>query len=173
MSAFTKTMRFVGDLDDEFYDDELQRDVWNEASAVGFQLFIWISLVAAAGLPWVGGVAGSWTAVGVLIVYLTVASAVLAYTKARGLDMHTSQKLTRPRIYAATVLPILGGIGAVVTLLAHYGGGTTQYIALGGACGACIGAGAGVYGIVRKKRLDREREARAEQDELLELDKEG
>src|SRR5437868_6635333 len=41
MSAFERAMRAAGDLDDEFYLDERQRDVWNEAAAVGFQLFMW------------------------------------------------------------------------------------------------------------------------------------
>lgn len=173
MSTFIKAMRFVGDLDDEFYDDELQRDVWNEASAVGFQLFLWISLAAAAILPWVAGITGSWIAVGVVVVFLTVTFAVLGYTKSRGLDMHTSQKLTRPRIYGAVGLYLLGAGGAAVTLLAEYGGGSTRYIAVGAAIGACGGLVCGIVGLIRRKRLGREDEARAEQEELVELGKEG
>lgn len=173
MSGFIKTMRLVGDLDDEFYEDELHRDVWNEASAVGFQLFIWISLIASAVLPWVAGITGSWTSAGVLLVFLSVAFAVLGYTKSRGLDMHTSQELSNPRTYLATGLYLLGAGSAAVTLLAEYGGGSTRYIAVGAAIGAPIGLAAGIYGIVRKKRLNREDEARAEQEELLELEKEG
>ncbi|WP_245819671.1 hypothetical protein [Rhodococcoides yunnanense] len=173
MSRFIRAMRFVGDLDDEFYDDELHRDVWNEASAVGFQLFVWVSLVAAAILPWVAGIAGSWTSVGVLLVFLSVATAVLGYTRARGLDMHTSQKLTRARIYGATGIYLLGAGSAAVTLLAEYGGGNTRSIAAGASIGVCAGLAAGIHGIVRKRRLEREDEARAEQEELLELEKEG
>lgn len=60
MSAFITAMRVVGDLDDEFYRDENQRDVWNEASAVGYQLFLWVGLVAAAILPWAAGTVGAW-----------------------------------------------------------------------------------------------------------------
>ena len=59
MSAFVKAARFVGDLDDEFYADELQRDIWNEASAVGFQALLWIGLITGAILPFAAGVTGA------------------------------------------------------------------------------------------------------------------
>ncbi|MDH6675822.1 hypothetical protein M2284_000010 [Rhodococcus sp. LBL1] len=39
MSVFVNAMRVVGGLDDEFYRGERQRDAWNEAAAVGYQLF--------------------------------------------------------------------------------------------------------------------------------------
>lgn len=168
---FTTTMRFVGDLDDEFYDDERQRDVWNEASAVGFQMFVWASLIAAAVLPWMAGRAGSWFALGVLVVYLAVAFAVLAYSKSRGLDMYTQQhNLRRPRTVLATLLYLIGAAGAVFTLIApDFPVGT----AAGGAVGGAVGFAAAAIGLRRKKRLDRDEEVRAEQAELLELQKEG
>lgn len=53
MSTMMKAMRFVGDLDDDFYKDERQRDVWNEASAVGLQSVFWAVFVSSAILPWV------------------------------------------------------------------------------------------------------------------------
>ncbi len=51
MAVFMKAARTIGDLDDEFYHDERQRDVWNEASAVGFQLAQWAALAGAAFCP--------------------------------------------------------------------------------------------------------------------------
>ncbi len=48
MSTMMKAMRFVGDLDDDFYKDERQRDVWNEASAVGLQSVFWAIFVSSA-----------------------------------------------------------------------------------------------------------------------------
>ncbi|WP_338886504.1 hypothetical protein [Rhodococcus sovatensis] len=172
MSIFTKSMRFVGDLDDGFYDDERQRDVWNEASAVGFQLFIWASLLAGAVLPWVAGRTGSWIAVGIIVVYLTISFAVLAYSRSRGLDMYTSQKLARPRIALVVGLYLVGGAGAVVNLLFRdVGNGALLAVAMAG--GAAIGLSCGAIGLARKRRLDREDEAAAEQAELVELDKEG
>lgn len=51
MSTMMKAMRFVGDLDDDFYKDERQRDVWNEASAVGLQSVFWAIFVSSAILP--------------------------------------------------------------------------------------------------------------------------
>lgn len=49
---FDRVTARIGDLDDPFYAEERDRDVWNEASAVGFQLLLWVLLVAglATGL---------------------------------------------------------------------------------------------------------------------------
>lgn len=171
MSTFTKTMRFVGDLNDEFYDDERQRDVWNEASAVGFQLFIWASLLAGAVLPWVAGRTGSWIAIGVIIVYLSISFAVLAYSRSRGLDMHTSQKLARPRVALLLGLYLVGGAGAAMNLVFRdVGNGALLASSMAG--GAAIGLMCAAIGLTRKRRLGREDEARAEQAELVELEKE-
>ena len=84
MSAFTRTTRFVGDLDDEFYDDERQRDVWNEASAVGFQMFYWAAILGAAILAWTANTTGVWIALGILVVATFVSYATLGYSAARG-----------------------------------------------------------------------------------------
>ena len=166
---FSKTMRLVGDLDDEFYDDERQRDVWNEASAVGMQLFVWVSLIAAAVLPWVAGRTGSWIALGVLVAYLTIVFAVLGYAKSRGLDMYAQQNLRRPRIFLATALYLAGACAAIATLVLGQGGGNPPF-SLGMVVGGTIGFSAAAIGLTRKRRLDRENERHAEYLERLELD---
>jgi hypothetical protein len=172
MSTFTAAMQYIGDLDDEFYEDERQRDVWNEASAIGFQLFVWTLLIAGSVLPWVAGVTGSWITLGVLAVFFTVSSMVLMYAKARGLDMYTSQSLARPRIYLCTGVYLIAAFGAMITLASEYlsAGGAAVFVGM--AIGACVGVGCGVHGLVRKRRLDREAEAAAEATELQELTKE-
>ena len=38
---FVRAARFVGDLGNPFYEEERQRDVWNEACAFGLQLLLW------------------------------------------------------------------------------------------------------------------------------------
>ncbi len=44
----------VGDFGKPFYAEERQRDVWNEASAFGFQLVLWCALVVCTATV------GSW-----------------------------------------------------------------------------------------------------------------
>lgn len=45
----------MADLGSPFYREERQRDVWNEASAVGHQLVLWLGMVTAAAMVWIGG----------------------------------------------------------------------------------------------------------------------
>ncbi|MET0188553.1 MAG: hypothetical protein ABW212_06105 [Pseudonocardia sediminis] len=52
---FVRAAGAVGDLGNPFYREERRRDVWNEASAVGFQLMLWLGLAAAAAMIWIGG----------------------------------------------------------------------------------------------------------------------
>lgn len=54
-SWFVRAAAAVGDLGNLFYREERRRDVWNEASAVGFQLMLWLGLAAAAAMIWIGG----------------------------------------------------------------------------------------------------------------------
>ncbi|MDV6264226.1 DUF2029 domain-containing protein [Rhodococcoides yunnanense] len=137
MSAFTKAMRFVGDLDDEFYDDERQRDVWNEASAIGFQLFYWSALIGAAILAWTGSTAGAWFALGILVVATLISSATLAYSAARGVNLYTAAKLGRVRGVVAGAIMAAGFIGALVRLQPDV------YSQVSSWAGAVVGAVAG------------------------------
>ena len=166
MSAFVRAARFVGDLDDEFYADELQRDIWNEASAVGFQSLLWIGLISGAILPYAAGVAGAWVALGLFFTLITVSLVVLGYAKVRGVDMYASQKLVRARIAFAGLLFFLSGAGAALRLLAHYGDGNLQSLWTGAAIGAPIGLAAGVVGIRNRRRRVRNAELAAEKVEL-------
>ena len=54
-TRFMRWAAVVGDLGSPFYLEERQRDVWNEASAVGFQLMIWLSLAGSTLSLWIGG----------------------------------------------------------------------------------------------------------------------
>ncbi|WP_415973185.1 hypothetical protein [Rhodococcus sp. 077-4] len=162
MSAFVKAARFVGDLDDEFYADELQRDAWNEASAVGFQSLLWIGLITGAVLPWAAGVTGAWVALGIFVALTSVSFVVLAYSRARGIDMYTSQEFRRARIAFAGVLTVLTGCGSMVRLLAHYGDGDLGPVAFGAAIGAPLGLAVAVVGIKMHQRRQRRIERAAE-----------
>ena len=52
---FVKAAATIGDLGNPFYREERQRDVWNEASAVGLQLVLWLGLGTVAAMVWLGG----------------------------------------------------------------------------------------------------------------------
>lgn len=154
MDAFTRIMRKVGDLDDEFYDDERQRDVWNEASAVGFQLFYWAALIGAAVLPWVAGTAGAWTAAAIIGVSTLISYLTLAYSGVRGVNLYTAAKLWRLRGGVATALVSIGLISVFFRLrpdaydeLGTWLGALTGLIIAGG--------GAGVIIAVMRRRRDR------------------
>jgi hypothetical protein len=45
----------VGDFGNPFYAEERQRDVWNEASAFGFQLVVWVTLAVGTATVWLVG----------------------------------------------------------------------------------------------------------------------
>ena len=52
---FVRAAAVIGDLSNPFYREERQRDVWNEASAVAFQVLIWLHLSAATAVVWFVG----------------------------------------------------------------------------------------------------------------------
>ena len=157
MTAFLKAARVVADLDDGFYQDERQRDVWNEASAVGFQLFQWIALAAGAVLPWFAGRVGAHVAIGVLATWFVLSMVTIAYARARDVDVYATVKAWRPR-YIFAVLLYLAGVAGIYIELANpfrYDGATWA----GMAVGAFVGGGAAATVLVWVRRRDRRREA--------------
>ena len=117
VSVFVNAMRVVGGLDDEFYRDERQRDVWNEASAVGYQLFLWVSLLAAAILPWAVGTVGAWIGLGLLLESVAISTCTLAFARRRGVDPRETGKLLTPRAVLALALYLTGVLGIIARLL--------------------------------------------------------
>lgn len=159
-STFIKTMRFVGDLDDEFYDDERQRDVWNEASAVGFQLFYWAALIGAAVLPWAAGRSGAWIALWILVVSTLISFATLGYSAARGVNMYTAAKVGRIRGIVVGVVAAVGYLSVFVRLQPDVYSQVSSWA--GAVVGAIVG-GAAVALIIRQMR---KRNARFEAEEI-------
>lgn len=96
MSTMMKAMRFVGDLDDDFYKDERQRDVWNEASAVGLQSVFWAIFVSSAILPWVAGRTGAWISLALLIVALFGSLITIIYALRCDVDVYVLSNYNRP-----------------------------------------------------------------------------
>jgi len=160
MTAFVKAARVIGDLDDDFYRDERQRDVWNEASAVGFQLAQWIALVATAVLPWVAGRVGAWTALGIILAWFVVSIVTAAYARSQDVDVYASAKTWRPRAIFAAALYIAGAVGIYARLSAPLDQDPETWLGMivGGICGA-----AAVFAIIAwRKRRDARRIAEEE-----------
>lgn len=170
-TTFDAGARLVGDLDDGFYDDEGRRDVWNEASAVGFQAYQWAVLIAAAILPWTGGRNGAWVALGLLVAWGVVGSAVQLYARERGVDVRLAVNCARPRIIAAVVIGSIGALGVLFRLLWHGGvlddgGSTLAGAVVGGVCGA----GAAVALTIAFRRRMERREAEEDRREAARWD---
>ncbi|KQU36211.1 MULTISPECIES: hypothetical protein [unclassified Rhodococcus (in: high G+C Gram-positive bacteria)] len=154
MSIFTSSMRMVGDLDSEFYDDERQRDVWNEAAAVGLQLHIFGGLIAAAVLPWVAGPTGAWIALGIIVFGAVVNYATIGYAKSKNVDLFAESRwfTARANVTAALMLVAFVGIGVTLApdkyLPSRAGADTWAGLVVGG----IVGGGAVALMIRRSRR---------------------
>lgn len=145
-----RAMSFVGDLDDSFYDDERQRDVWNEAAAAGFQLLLWTALAASAILPWLPGRTGTAIALGLLISVSVASLAVLSYAKALMVDPAVSLRL-RPRLFFALALygvALVGMLADVRTLGTGFSAGFSN----GALVGSVLALAALTVAFLRERR---------------------
>ena len=79
---FVRLAGVVGDFGNPFYGEERQRDVWNEASAFGLQLVLWLGLLTSTALVWVGGSDTVPYAVGLLGIIGFTALATIGYRDA-------------------------------------------------------------------------------------------
>lgn len=111
-SRFVRAASVVGDLDSPFYDEERDRDVWNEATAIGFQMLLWgVPLVAAASL-WIVG-AAALLPIGLLVgLWIASGIVVLAYAQRFGVDPNDRTSLISGR--HAMFYAVLGLLGTGV-----------------------------------------------------------
>jgi hypothetical protein len=103
---FVRAAGRIGDLGSPFYDEEHQRDVWNEASAVGFQLLLWLLPVAAVVSVWVGGTTAIPYGLAMFLASGLASWVVIDFAQARGVDMGAAEGITvlRWRLLAYLVL---------------------------------------------------------------------
>lgn len=110
---FVRTAAFVGDLSNPFYREERQRDVWNEASAVGLQVLLWLNLLAATVAVWVVG-ADAVPYVYALLGITGVAGWIaIIYAWSLGVDVQDSRWRSRRRMVPLVVLAVVLGAGLV------------------------------------------------------------
>ena len=88
--AFDRLTTRIGDLDHPLYAEERQRDVWNEASAVGFQLLLWALLVAAVVSVWVGGADAVPYTLGMTLPIGLASIVAVSYAARRGVDLRAA-----------------------------------------------------------------------------------
>jgi hypothetical protein len=151
---FDRFASAVADFGSPFYAEERQRDVWNEASAFGLQLFLWGSLVLSAVMFWVGGRALLPYGAVLMLFASFVSYLMLAYVKRLGVDVPVKGALKGWRLVAFLVVYLANVLGA----LSAMDSGSTR---TGFAAGTVIGI-AGVAGLLFGQQLQRRRRDRAD-----------
>lgn len=109
---FMRAAAVLADLDSPLYAEERERDVWNEASAVGFQFLMWtVPLCAAVGL-WVGGRAALPYVGGMLLLWAAASLVALTYASRLGVNPSERGPLVGRRavLYVVLVLVLAGGL---------------------------------------------------------------
>jgi hypothetical protein len=110
-SPFLRAARAVGDFGNPFYEEERHRDVWNEASAFGFQLFLLTAFLFATVSIWlVGPPALRYVQVGMVLTG-AISWLTLLYAQRLGVDVLQPQRLNRARMVPIVVLVLLLGAG--------------------------------------------------------------
>ena len=135
---FVRVAQFVGDFGNPFYEEERQRDVWNEACAFGLQLLLWLVLGTAAVVVWVVGAPAVPYAEGALVLVGTVCLLTIVYAHRLGVRITDPARLLRLRL-----LPY---VGLLVLLLA--GTARASSDAGGFVAGAATGIVAALVGLV-------------------------
>ncbi|MCD2189158.1 MULTISPECIES: hypothetical protein [Actinomycetospora] len=128
--AFDRFTTRIGDLDHPLYAEERQRDVWNEASAVGLQLLLWTLGLAAVVAAWAGGRDAFPYVLGMTLPMGLAGLVVLTYAARHGLDVRTAQvRAGRGRLVAAAVLLLALATGMLRTT--DLGGATLAGLVVG------------------------------------------
>ena len=111
---FVRAAGAIGDLGSPFYREERQRDVWNEASAVGLQVTLWLAMAAATAMVWLGGASGLPYAFTVFGVVGVASWVTLLYAGALGVTIDDAD-LLRLRLvpYLALMVLFLAGAARV------------------------------------------------------------
>jgi hypothetical protein len=142
----------IGDLSNPMYAEERQRDVWNEASAVAFQVVLWLSLVAATAAAWFVG-ADALPYIYALLGIIGVASWIaILYSWSLGVQVDNPAWMSRRRMVAVGALGLLlatGLVRASITDVALDDWGTVA--------GMVVGAGTALVVLAVATRLARRR----------------
>ena len=108
---FVRAGAVLGDLGNPSYREERQRDVWNEASAVGLQTTLLLALAAATAMVWLGGAPGLPYAAAVVAVVGVASWMTFLYARALGVTVDDAD-LLRLRLVPFLVLMTAFLVGA-------------------------------------------------------------
>ncbi len=111
---FERLAEVVADFGSPFYTEERQRDVWNEASALGFQTMLWGTLGLGCAMTWIGGRPVMGWAVALYVVATVAGWLTLGHAGRRGVTGREGVRLRQPRVYLALVLYLATMVGFVV-----------------------------------------------------------
>jgi hypothetical protein len=104
---FVRAAAVIGDLSSPFYAEERERDVWNEASAVAFQVLIWLHLIAATTAVWIVG-AGALPYVYALLGMIGIAGWIaILYSWSLGVHLAGRKRMSPRRLVPVVVLALL------------------------------------------------------------------
>ena len=130
---FVRAARAIGDLGNPFYDEERQRDVWNEASAFGLQLALWLVLLAATAVVWTVGEPSVPYALGGVGLIALVSAATALYATRLGVDVFAGARVLRLRLlpYALLLGALVAGLVRAGDLGESVGSGMAAGVAVG------------------------------------------
>ncbi|WP_432498030.1 hypothetical protein [Kineococcus auxinigenes] len=146
---FMRLAEGIGDLASPFYREERQRDVWNEASAVGLQVALWLGTAAATAMVWIGGRTALPYALTTFAVTGTASWFALAYATRLGVRADDPRWFQARRLmpYTVLVLAFLAGL-----VHAAPAGAFGSGFAIGAAGGGVLALACAVIGMVRARR---------------------
>lgn len=139
--TFMRVAAQIGDLSSPFYDEERQRDVWNEASAVGLQVAVWLSLVTASVLVWAGGTEQVPLAIGICALAVVPALVTESYARRLGVRVDPGET-NRARLLVLAMLVTIFSLGMARAWLGDFppSGGFVPGFRSGLAMGAAVGS---------------------------------
>ena len=102
----------VGDFGNPFYAEERQRDVWNEASAFGFQLVLWCALTVSTATVWLVGAPAVPYVCAAMVLVGVISGLTVAYAQHLGVELTGRDRMLRWRLlpYGLLVLALLVGL---------------------------------------------------------------
>ena len=112
-ATIVRLAHVVGDFGNPFYAEERQRDVWNEASAFGFQLVIWCALLLGTATVWVVGAPSVPYVSATLGLVGVISGLTVAYAQHLGVDLTGRDRMARWRMLPYAVLVVLLVVGLV------------------------------------------------------------
>ncbi len=164
-------LRWIGELDHPFYDDERQRFIWYEASTIALQVLLFANVALVGAMLWIGGAEAIPYALAVFVVQSVAVLIAVAYAKsnfAEYIPKPGEVASGRNILYAAFVLFAGGGfVRALLDSQATGGEGAADSFFGGAASGAIIGIVIAPFiaGIV----IISKRRKQAQEDELDEF----